>query len=278
MNTNFKITLHGICLVNFLFLSACNLSVRNDTAPEVTPMLNAGDSCGLTGTTQERVSDCSRAPDSEVEHFKLALRTNTGNKVWLDMSTGILVGGILPSKLSFVDAQKSCRDLSSMIGFSSALTFRVATISELTKLLPNRLTAIAESRHKEFLTSDHNEDGWINVLNGDTLQVEGPAHPETFHSHALCVATLGTMEITHTTKLKGPFFSATACETYITSSSDEEDALRAITQHIIQDAEFRCGGIVQKKTEIKSGFRCKAQPDHNTWNLVATGKLDFNCF
>ena len=61
--------------------------------------------CGLTGTVDERIADCSPPPKPI---FVLVTLTSRGHKVWKDTKTGVLWSEVFPHQMTNFDAEKTC--------------------------------------------------------------------------------------------------------------------------------------------------------------------------
>ena len=84
--------------------------------------------CGLKGSVDERIRDCSYQLTSEKAGFVLVTRTKDFKEVHKETKTGLLWGDRLPSTMNHYNAEKVCKaDLA-----------EVAKISEVTWRLPSK--------------------------------------------------------------------------------------------------------------------------------------------
>ncbi|MFZ4715886.1 MAG: DUF1566 domain-containing protein [Bacteriovoracaceae bacterium] len=84
--------------------------------------------CGLQGSVDDRIRDCSSQLTSQKEGFQLVTRTEEFKEVHKDTKTGLLWGDRLPSTMSHDNAEKACMaDLA-----------EVAKISEFAWRLPSK--------------------------------------------------------------------------------------------------------------------------------------------
>jgi len=84
--------------------------------------------CGLKGSVDERIRDCSYQLTSEKEGFVLVTRTKEFKEVHKETKTGLLWGDSLPSTMTHYNAEKAC----------NADLAEVAKISEVTWRLPSK--------------------------------------------------------------------------------------------------------------------------------------------
>jgi hypothetical protein len=101
--------------------------------------------CGLKGSVDERIKDCSYQLTSETEGFVLVTRSKDFKEVHKEVSTGLLWSDRLPSTMSHYSAEKACKaDLKEVAGISG-VTWRLPSIDEykeaekngIRKALPN---------------------------------------------------------------------------------------------------------------------------------------------
>jgi hypothetical protein len=101
--------------------------------------------CGLKGSVDERIKDCSYQLTSEKEGFVLVTRSKHFKEVHKEVSTGLLWSDRLPSTMNHYSAEKACKaDLKEVAGISG-VTWRLPSIDEykeaekngIWKALPN---------------------------------------------------------------------------------------------------------------------------------------------
>lgn len=101
--------------------------------------------CGLRGSVDERIKDCSYQRDSQKEGFVLVTRSKDFKEVHKEVSTGLLWSDRLPYTMNHYNAEKACKaDLKEVAGISG-VTWRLPSIDEykeaeksgIRKALPN---------------------------------------------------------------------------------------------------------------------------------------------
>lgn len=102
--------------------------------------------CGLKGSVDERIKDCSYQLTSEKEGFVLVTRTKEFKEVHKEISTGLLWGDRLPSTMTHYAAEKACKaDLAEVAGINNSGAWRLPSKEEyeeaekngIRKALPN---------------------------------------------------------------------------------------------------------------------------------------------
>jgi hypothetical protein len=101
--------------------------------------------CGLHGSVDERIRDCSYQLTSEKEGFVLVTRTKEFKEVHKEIKTGLLWGDRLPSRMNHYNAEKACKADLDEVAKLSGLTWRLPSIEEyeeaeksgIRKALPN---------------------------------------------------------------------------------------------------------------------------------------------
>lgn len=86
--------------------------------------------CGLTGSVEDRIVDCSYQSDSVKGSFVLVTRTKELKEVRKDTKSGILWGDRLPSTMNHYDALKACKADLPEVGGIGGLTWRLPSIEE----------------------------------------------------------------------------------------------------------------------------------------------------
>lgn len=86
-------------------------------------------SCGLDGTIEERLQDCSYQADAEKEGFVLVSRTNKLEEIRKEIATGLLWSEPLPNTVRQYYAGWACRSLKELSGVTG-LKWRLPSIDE----------------------------------------------------------------------------------------------------------------------------------------------------
>lgn len=132
--------------------------------------------CGLVGSIDERVLDCSNQTDSQKEGFILVTRKNDFSEVYRELTTGLLWGDELPSQASYLFAAKSCETYASDDSTLSKLSWRLPTKEEFEAAEKNGIRKDLPNMDSLFWTSSsfstHSTLGWVfsyygyNVMSG----------------------------------------------------------------------------------------------------------------
>ena len=86
--------------------------------------------CGLSGSVEQRIEDCSNIESSVSGSFVLVTRTKEFKEVKKDTKSGLLWGDRLPTTMNNYDAMKACKaDLAEVGGVVSG-TWRLPTMEE----------------------------------------------------------------------------------------------------------------------------------------------------
>jgi hypothetical protein len=101
--------------------------------------------CGLKGSVDERVKNCSYQLNSEKEGFILVTRTKDFKEVHKEIKTGLLWGDRLPLSMTHYNAEKACKADLGEVGGISEMTWRLPSKEEyeeaekngIRKALPN---------------------------------------------------------------------------------------------------------------------------------------------
>ena len=101
--------------------------------------------CGLQGSVNDRIRDCSYQLTSQKEGFVLVTRTKEFKEVHKEIKTGLLWGDRLPSAMSHYDAEKACKADLAEVAKISEVSWRLPSIEEykeaekngIRKALPN---------------------------------------------------------------------------------------------------------------------------------------------
>lgn len=113
--------------------------------------------CGLKGTIEDRIRDCSSQESSRRGVFILVTRTDEFKKeVYKDSTSGFLWGDRLPSVMSYYDAEEACKASLEEVGRISEVTWRLPSIEEYRKANFNGITAhLPNMRHAFWSSSLH---------------------------------------------------------------------------------------------------------------------------
>ena len=252
---------------------------QQQTTPK-TP-LKEEDACGTSGSVQDRMMDCTRAPTAALGDYHLIYKAaqNTAS-FWLNMKTGLLVAGT-KDDLSFNDAQKYCRSITQDLNFTDHTTFRVAMKSELISLIESDLNTLYPVKGKMLLTSDRDSDGWVEIYRVDRPSVPGQSehgHPAGYRASALCVATIGTIQLTSKYTVSEPTYSESTCKQVLLPQINAESLTAKIQQKMNADAEFKCGSTAVAKNPATVRFACERSESNGGWYVYGNSKYDFNCF
>lgn len=133
--------------------------------------------CGLKGSVDERIKDCSYQLTSEKEGFVLVTRSKDFKEVHKEVSTGLLWSDRLPSTMSHYDVEKACKaDLKEVVGISG-VSWRLPSIDEykeadkngIRKALPNMnywfWSSSVHRRNSNFAWLFDGDDGNFYVNN-----------------------------------------------------------------------------------------------------------------
>lgn len=82
--------------------------------------------CGLKGTIEERIKECSQTKG----HFALITLTESGVEMYKDLKSGLIWGNRLPSDFNHYGSQKACSEEVLGIQMMSSLKWRLPTIKE----------------------------------------------------------------------------------------------------------------------------------------------------
>lgn len=125
--------------------------------------------CGLKGTIDERISDCSTQLTSENEGFVLVTRTKDSKEVHKDSRTGLLWGDRLPSKMVPYDAEKACNSSLSEVAKITEVRWRLPSIGEYNEAEKNGIRKALPNMNYVFWAArmpDPYYMGWFDGRNG----------------------------------------------------------------------------------------------------------------
>lgn len=118
--------------------------------------------CGLKGSVNERIKDCSNLSTSEKEGFVLVTRSKDFKEVHMEVYTGRLWSDRLPSTMTISSAKKACKATLPEVAGISGVTWRLPSIDEykeaekkgIRKALPNMNYWFWSSSQSKFYTGD----------------------------------------------------------------------------------------------------------------------------
>jgi hypothetical protein len=134
--------------------------------------------CGLNGSVDERIHDCSLQPNSQKEGFVLVARTTDSKEVYKELSTGLLWSDTLPTLMDKTNAKNACKDsIAEGAGLSgvswklpSINQFKEAEKSGIRKALPNMNSWFWSSTAS---TNDSNDPWLYSGHYGNTFTFSG---------------------------------------------------------------------------------------------------------
>jgi len=129
--------------------------------------------CGLKGSVDERVKDCSYQLTSEKEGFVLVTRSKDFKEVHKEVSTGLLWSDRLPNTMTHHNAEKACKATLPEVAGISGVTWRLPSIDEYKEAEKNGIRkALPNMNHWFWSSSVHRSDSdyaWLfNGSNGYT--------------------------------------------------------------------------------------------------------------
>ncbi|MFP5387376.1 MAG: DUF1566 domain-containing protein [Bacteriovoracia bacterium] len=123
--------------------------------------------CGLEGSVEERIKDCSFQLTSEKEGFVLVTRTKDFKEVHKEVSTGLLWSDRLPSTMNHYDAEKACMADPKEFAGISGVTWRLPSIKEYEQAEKNGIRKALPNMNDWFWSSsiypDYPDWGWLFV-------------------------------------------------------------------------------------------------------------------
>jgi hypothetical protein len=117
----------------------------------IPPSVNA---CGLDGSIEERIEDCSE----QKKGFVLVTRTQEGKEVHKEVSTGLLWSDRLPSRMTHNDAGKACKADLEEVGGISGVTWRLPSDEEYRKAEKNGIREALPNMNYLFWCSLRRDD------------------------------------------------------------------------------------------------------------------------
>lgn len=122
--------------------------------------------CGLKGSVDERIEDCSYQFTSENEGFVLVTRSEEFKEVYKDLSTGLLWSDDLPSYMPHYRAQRACsvanrKDLPDITG----VHWTLPSIDQYKEAEKNGIKKVRPTMNRTFWSSsipNFNNNWWSN--------------------------------------------------------------------------------------------------------------------
>lgn len=96
---------------------------------EVTSIRNKR-ACGLEGTINQRIEDCSYVQPTAPYRLSLVTRTQEGKEVYLDEDFNVLISDKLAGTMNFEDAKKACRKIQPEMGNLPGLVWKLPSIAD----------------------------------------------------------------------------------------------------------------------------------------------------
>lgn len=122
--------------------------------------------CGLKGSVDERIKDCSYQLTSEKEGFVLVTRSMDFKEVHKELSTGLLWSDRLPSTMNHYRAEKACKaDLKEVAGVSG-VTWRLPSLEEYSEAEKSGLRQALPKMNYWFWTSSV-QGSFSSLFRGD---------------------------------------------------------------------------------------------------------------
>ncbi len=131
-------------------------------------------SCGESGTIEERMMDCSTMSDSKKGNFVLVTKTKDSKEIYKDMKSGLIWGDRLPNKMDHFEAEKACNDQLAEVGGIKA-SWRLPTKEEFEEAEKNGvISSLPNMKNRWFWSSsvhsNYSNDAWLfNGNNGSTV-------------------------------------------------------------------------------------------------------------
>lgn len=125
--------------------------------------------CGLKGSVDERIRDCSLQLTSEKDGFVLVTRSKEFKEVHKEIKTGLLWGDRLPSTMNHNDAEKACKTNLKEVANLSGLTWRLPSIEEYEEAEKNGIRKALPNMNYFFFwssTMDSSYSSLVLLFNG----------------------------------------------------------------------------------------------------------------
>lgn len=120
--------------------------------------------CGVSGSVEERIQDCSRMASSVKGSFILVTRTLELKEIWKDKKSGLLWGDLLPNTMTYDNAQSACHDQLAEVGGIKA-SWQLPTIEEFKEEESNGVRSSLPNINRWFWSSsvraDYPDFAWL---------------------------------------------------------------------------------------------------------------------
>lgn len=121
--------------------------------------------CGLKGSVEERIKDCSYQPNSEKEGFVLVTRSKDFRRVYKELSSDLIWSDRLPFTETQFDAEKACNSLKEVAGIAGK-TWRLPSKEEFEQAERNGIRKALPNMQVWYWTSSVRDDynfAWVFV-------------------------------------------------------------------------------------------------------------------
>lgn len=131
---------------------------------------NAKFPCGLKGSVDERIKDCSYQLTSEKDGFVLVTRSKDFKEVHKELKTNLLWSDRLPNSMNHYSAQKVCNSSLKEVAGISGVTWRLPSIDEYKEAEKNGIRkALPNMSYWFWSSSVHRSDSYgAWLFNGDS--------------------------------------------------------------------------------------------------------------
>ena len=141
-------------LILIAFLSVTSIAQANDiNNPEQKT------TCGLKGSVDERIKDCSQQLSSEKQDFVLVSRTKNFKEVYKELSTGLLWSDRLPRMMTFYNTKLLCNGYQEEMAGIKNVQWRLPTVEEYQVAVENGITASLPNMNNWYWTSSEHHMG-----------------------------------------------------------------------------------------------------------------------
>jgi hypothetical protein len=132
--------------------------------------------CGLSGSVEERIKDCSVQETSSKGNFVLVSRSKNFVEINKDTKSGLLWSDHLSSKMTYSNALKACKDLKEMEGVAGS--WRLPSIDEYNTAESNGIrSSLPNMNHWFWSSSVHDSDTGVALVffgvNGNVYNIGG---------------------------------------------------------------------------------------------------------
>jgi hypothetical protein len=147
--------------------------------------------CGLEGTLDERIQDCSSQINSEKEGFVLVARTTDFKEVHKEVSTGLLWSDRLPEVMNHFSAENVCQLSNPEFAGISGVNWRLPSLDEYKEADRNGIRKALPNMNYWFWTSTIRRDYAVVAelfygVNGNSVGF----YRRLRHDSVRCVASL----------------------------------------------------------------------------------------